>query len=150
EVNAGPGMEPTMSRPAWKIGAIVTAFMQNAIVPAPTVAQDWPTRPLTMVVPYAAGGATDVIGRVFSPHLSEVLRQQVIIENIGGAGGMIGAQRVVKAQPDGYQFVLGSAGTHSQNQTFYKHPLYDAATDFAPVALVADLPQVLVARTDLP
>jgi tripartite-type tricarboxylate transporter receptor subunit TctC len=137
-----------MSRPALAIGAIVIALVQNVIVPAPTVAQDWPTRPLTMVVPYAAGGATDVIGRVFSPHLSEILRQQVIIENIGGAGGMIGAQRVVKAPPDGYQFVLGSAGT--QNQTLYKHPLYNAAADFAPVALVADLPQVLVARKDLP
>jgi tripartite-type tricarboxylate transporter receptor subunit TctC len=139
-----------MSRPALAIGAIVTALVQNAFVLAPTVAQDWPTRPLTMVVPYAAGGATDVIGRVFSSHLSEILRQQVIVENIGGAGGMIGALRVAKAPPDGYQFVLGTAGTHAQNQTVYKHPLYNAATDFAPVALVAELPQVLVARNDLP
>jgi tripartite-type tricarboxylate transporter receptor subunit TctC len=139
-----------MSRPALAIGAIVTALVQNAFVPAPTVAQDWPTRPLTMVVPYAAGGATDVIGRVFSSHLSEILRQQVIIENIGGAGGVIGAQRVAKATPDGYQFVLGTSGSHAQNQTLYKHPLYNAATDFAPVALVAELPLVLVARKDLP
>ena len=139
-----------MSRPALAIGAIVTALVQNALAPAPTVAQDWPTRPLTMVVPYAAGGATDVIGRVFSSHLSEILGQQVIVENIGGAGGMIGAQRVAKAPPDGYQFVLGTAGTHAQNQTLYKNPLYNAATDFTPVALVAEVPLVLVARNDLP
>ena len=74
-----------------------------------------------MVVPFAAGGAADVIGRILGSHLSEILRQQVIIENIGGAGGMIGAQRVAKAAPDGYQFVLGTVSTHAQNQTFYEH-----------------------------
>ena len=139
-----------MSRPALTIGAIALALVQNAFVPVPSVAQDWPTRPVTMVVPFAAGGASDVIGRILSPHLSEILRQQVIIENIGGAGGMIGAQRVAKAAPDGYQFVLGNAGTHAQNQTLYKHPLYNAATDFAPVALIAEQPIVLIARKDLP
>ena len=90
------------------------------------------------------------LAEVLSPHLSEILRQQVIIENIGGAGGMIGAQRVAKAAPDGYQFVLGNAGSHAQNQTLYKHPLYNAATDFAPVALIAEQPIVLIARKDLP
>src|SRR4029453_5700149 len=151
-VDGGQEREPTMSRLTLAIGAIAISIgcVLNAVVPVPSVAQDWPTRPLTMVVPFAAGGANDVIGRVFSPHLSEILRQQVIIENIGGAGGMIGAQRLAKAPPDGYQFVLGNAGTHAQNQTLYKHPLYNAATDFAPVALVAELPQVLVARKDLP
>jgi tripartite-type tricarboxylate transporter receptor subunit TctC len=74
----------------------------------------------------------------------------VIIENIGGAGGMIGAFRVAKAAPDGYQVVLGTSATHAQNQTLYKSPLYDAATAFAPVALVTDSPRVLVTRKDLP
>jgi tripartite-type tricarboxylate transporter receptor subunit TctC len=138
-----------MSRPAWTIGAIAIGIMQNAFVPALSVAQDWPIRPLTMVVPFAAGGTADVIGRILSPHLSEILRQQVIIENIGGAGGMIGAHRVAKAA-DGYQFVLGSVSTHAHNQTLYKHPLYNAATDFVPVALIAEVPQVLIARKDLP
>ena len=96
------------------------------------------------------GGASDVVGRILGPHLSEVLRQQVMIENIGGAGGMIGAQRIAKAAPDGYQFVFGGVGTHAQNQTFYKRPLYNAATDFAPVALLAEQPLVLIARKDLP
>ena len=86
----------------------------------------------------------------FAARLSELLGQQVIFENVGGAGGMIGASRVAKAAPDGYQFVLGSSGTHALNQTLYKNPLYNAATDFAPVALVAEQPLVLVARKDLP
>jgi tripartite-type tricarboxylate transporter receptor subunit TctC len=114
------------------------------------LAQGWPTRPVTMVVPYVAGGATDIVGRILAARLSEILRQQVIIENIGGAGGMAGTSRVAKAAPDGYQFVLGNVGTHAQNQTLYKSPSYNAATDFAPVALLVDQPMVLVARTTLP
>ena len=113
-------------------------------------AQDWPSRPLTMVVPYVAGGATDIVARILNTRLSEVLLQQVIIENIGGAGGMAGANRVAKAAPDGYQFVLGNVGTHAQNQTLYKKPSYNAVTDFAPVALLVDQPMVLVARPTLP
>ena len=150
-----------MSRPAWTIGAIAIGLMQNAFVPALSVAQDWPIGPARRVAlagpsrrvplggPLAAGATADVIGRILSPHLSEILRQQVIIENIGGAGGMIGAHRVAKAA-DGYQFVLGSVSTHAHNQTLYKHPLYNAATDFVPVALIAEVPQVLIARKDLP
>jgi tripartite-type tricarboxylate transporter receptor subunit TctC len=117
---------------------------------APAAAQNWPTRPVTMVVTYAAGGSTDIIGRIFATRLSEILRQQVIVENIGGAGGMAGASRVAKAPPDGYQFVLGNVGTHAQNQTLYKNPLYHAATDFAPVGLLVDLPMMLTTRTTLP
>ena len=114
------------------------------------IAQNWPTRPVTMVVPYVAGGATDIVARILSPRLSEVLHQQVIVENVGGAGGMTGTSRVAKAAPDGYQFVLGNVGTHAQNQTLYKNPSYNAATDFAPVALLVEQPMVLVARTTLP
>src|SRR4029077_19834455 len=74
----------------------------------PAAAQDWPTRPVTTVVPFPPGGGTDVLGRIIGPPLSEILGQQVIIENVGGAGGMIGSNKVAKATPDGYQFVLGS------------------------------------------
>jgi len=112
-------------------------------------AQAYPTRPVTMVVPFAAGSGSDVLARILGPRLSEVLGQQVIIENIGGAGGMIGSARVAKAGPDGYQFILGSTSTHAQNQSMFKNPLYNAATDFAPVALAVDLPQVLVTRSSL-
>jgi tripartite-type tricarboxylate transporter receptor subunit TctC len=113
-------------------------------------AQDWPTRPVTMVVPYAAGSAADVLGRILAPHLSDFLGQQVIVEDIGGAGGMTGAARVAKATPDGYQFVVGGTGTFAANQTLYKKPLYNAATDFAPVVLIDEQPIVLVARKDFP
>jgi tripartite-type tricarboxylate transporter receptor subunit TctC len=113
-------------------------------------AQDWPVRPVTMVVPFAAGGPIDTLGRLLAQHLSGVLGQQVVIENVSGAGGMTGSLRVAQAAPDGHQFVLGSVGTHAHNQSLYKKPLYDAKTDFAPVALIAEVPLVLITRNDLP
>src|SRR5437016_4459202 len=120
------------------------------ILVAPAAAQDWPSRPVTMVVPFAAGGPMDTVGRILAVRLGEVLGQQVVVENVGGAGGMTGAARVAKATPDGYQFVLGNIGTHAHSQTLYKNPLYNAAADFSPVVLIAELPQVLIARKDLP
>ena len=116
----------------------------------PAQAQDWPNRPITMVAPFAAGGSTDAIARIIADGLSTQLHQPVIVENVGGAGGMTGANRVAKAAPDGYQFVLGNVGTHAQNQTLYKAPLYNAVTDFAPVVLIMDQSLVLVARPDFP
>ncbi len=120
------------------------------ILVAPAAAQDWPSRPVTMVVPFAAGGPMDTVGRILGGRLGEVLGQQVVVENVGGAGGMTGAARIAKATPDGYQFVLGNIGTHAHSQTLYKNPLYNAAADFSPVVLIAELPQVLIARKDLP
>ena len=116
----------------------------------PSAAQDWPTRPLTMVIAFPAGGDTDIFGRIFAPRLSELLGQPVIVENVVGEGVMGGAYRVAKAAPDGYQFMMGHLGTHAQYQSIQKHPLYNAATDFAPVALLVEQPQVLVTRKDLP
>jgi tripartite-type tricarboxylate transporter receptor subunit TctC len=113
-------------------------------------AEDWPDRPLTMVIPFAAGGPTDVLGRVMAQRMGEVLGQQVIVENVGGAGGMTGSAKVAQSAPDGYTFVLGTVGTHAQGQTLYKRPLYNAATDFTPVALIAQVPIVLITRKDLP
>jgi tripartite-type tricarboxylate transporter receptor subunit TctC len=113
-------------------------------------AEQWPTRPVSMVIPFAAGGPTDVLGRVVGQRLSGILGQQVVIENVGGAGGMTGAQRVAQGTPDGYQIVLGTVGTHAQNQTLYKKPLYNAVSDFDPIVLIADVPLVLIARKDLP
>ena len=105
---------------------------------------------MTMVVPFAAGGASDVIARILAQGLRMELGQSVVVENIGGAGGMVGAGRDAKAAPDGYQMVLGNVGTHAQNQSLYKEPLYHALTDFAPVALVTDQSLVLVVRKDFP
>jgi tripartite-type tricarboxylate transporter receptor subunit TctC len=119
--------------------------------PLPAGAQDsWPSRPLTMVVPFAAGGPVDLLGRIVGQYLGAQLGTAVVIENFPGAGGMPGSQRVARAAPDGYTFLLGSIGTHALNQTLYKHPLYDAAADFAPVALIAQVPLVLITRKDFP
>src|SRR3954451_9263143 len=93
----------------WTLYLAVSAF---AVASGHAAAQEWPNRPITMVVPFAAGGPMDTVARVLQPGLSEVLQHQVIIENIGGAGGMTGSVRVAKAAPDGYQFVLGNVGTH--------------------------------------
>ena len=123
----------------------VLAFIGSA-----SAQQDWPTRPITMVIPFAAGGPTDVLGRVMGERMSQLLGQQIVVENVGGAGGMTGSQRVAKADPDGYQFVLGTVGTHAQNQTLYKKPAYHAADDFAPVVLIAEVPLVLITRKDFP
>jgi tripartite-type tricarboxylate transporter receptor subunit TctC len=115
----------------------------------PVWAQEWPVRPITMVVAFAAGSGDDLLARILSPALSDYLGQQVIIENVGGAGGMNGTNRVAKAAPDGYQFVLGGTGTFAANQSLYKHPLYNALTDFEPVALMTEQPMALVVRNDL-
>ncbi len=114
-----------------------------------TLAQIYPARPMTMIIPFAAGGPTDVLGRVMAQRMSEILGQQIVVENVGGAGGMTGSKRVADAPPDGYSFVLGTVGTHAQSQTMYKKPLYHA-TDFTPVALIAEVPIVLISRRDLP
>ena len=116
----------------------------------PGRAEEWPAHPLTMVVPFAAGGTSDVIGRILAEGLRLVLGQPVIVENVGGAGGMTASARLAKAAPDGYQLVLGNVGTHAQNQWLYKRPLYNAAMDFTPVALVTDESLVLVARRAFP
>src|SRR5437868_6755406 len=113
-------------------------------------AQDWPNRPITMVAPFATGGSTDAIARIVAEGLSAQLHQPVIVEIIGGAGGMTGANRVARAAPYGYQFVLGNVGTHAQNQPLYKAPLYNAVTDFAPVGLIMDQSLILVTRKDFP
>jgi tripartite-type tricarboxylate transporter receptor subunit TctC len=129
---------------------MIAAIAALMLASAPAAAQDWPTRPVTMVVPFAAGSGSDILGRIIGPRLGEQLGATVIVEDVGGAGGMIGAARVMKAAPDGYSLLLATAGTHAINQTLYKKPLYNAATDFAPVALVASTPILLVTRADLP
>src|SRR5262245_41685525 len=122
---------------------IFTALGAGLAFIASASAQNWPTRPMTMVVPGAAGGSLDLAGRILAARLSERWGRQVIVENVGGAP-TTGANRVAKAPPDGYQFTLGSAGPHALAQTLQKNPSYNAATDFAPVALVAELSLVLI------
>lgn len=144
-----PGIAPMRKRRTWTT-ALLGGFVFSLLSPVMTCAAAWPTRPITMVIPFAAGSGVDVLGRILAPKLSDILRQPVIVENVGGAGGMVGTARVAKAAPNGYQFVLGNVGTHAQNQALYKKPLYHAATDFAPVVLIAEQPLVLIARKDFP
>ena len=129
---------------------LTAAFAALLAIGGVAGAQDYPTRPVTMVIPFAAGGPTDVLGRVVAARMSELLGQQIVIENVGGAGGMTGANRVKTSTPDGYQILLGTAGTQAQAQHLSKKPLYDAAKDFQPVALLAEVPLVLITRKDLP
>src|SRR5436305_8039516 len=143
-----PGSRPNSEETIMPRIFVALALALTLTTPAP--AQDWPARPMTMVVAYAAGGPVDTIARIFGQRLSEVLGQQVVIENIGGAGGMVGASRVAKAPPDGYTMLFGGLANLAQNQTLYKSPLYNAATDFTPVALLTDSPRVLITRKDFP
>jgi tripartite-type tricarboxylate transporter receptor subunit TctC len=128
---------------------IIVVAVTLAAFAAPARAQDWPTRPVSMIVPFAAGGAFDVLGRILAPRMSESLGQQVVVENVAGAGGVIAAVRVARAAPDGYQFLLGDSSV-AHDQTIYKTPRFNAVADFAPVALIADQPTVLIVRKDLP
>jgi len=113
-------------------------------------AQNYPTRPITLVVPFAAGGGVDVNARILAQRMGELLGQTIVIENVAAAAGMAGGARVARAAPDGYTFEIGNVGTHAYNQTLYKKPLYNAETDFTPIGLATESPRVLVARKELP
>jgi tripartite-type tricarboxylate transporter receptor subunit TctC len=139
-----------MIRTVLTIGTIALGIALNALGARSAKAQDWPTRPVTIVVPFAAGSGSDIVGRILAPHISEFVGRPVILENVGGAGGIAAVSRAARAAPDGYQIVLGTAGTHSVNQTLYRHLPYNAAADFTPVALTVEQPIALIARPTLP
>jgi tripartite-type tricarboxylate transporter receptor subunit TctC len=113
-------------------------------------AQRFPNRPLTLVVPFAAGGPSDVAGRIVAQGMTEKLGQQVVVENPAGAGGTLGSLRVAKAPPDGYQFVIGNSGTHAWSQALYKKPPYNTLTDFTALGLVVEAPRALVTPKNFP
>jgi len=117
---------------------------------APARAQNWPTRPITLVVPFAAGGGVDVSARIQAQKMGELLGQSIVVENMGGASGMTGASHVAKSTPDGYTLLIGNSGTQAYSQALNKKPLYDAVTDFTPVGLATESPRILIARKDLP
>jgi tripartite-type tricarboxylate transporter receptor subunit TctC len=129
---------------------VIAAAAASIAIIGTAAAQDWPTRPITLIVPFAAGGGVDVSARIQAQRMSELLGQSIIVENVGAAAGMAGGQRVAKASPDGYTFLVGNTGTHAYNQSLYKKPLYNAATHFQPVGLMTESPRALVARKDLP
>jgi tripartite-type tricarboxylate transporter receptor subunit TctC len=117
---------------------------------SPAHAQDWPSKPITMMVSFTAGSSIDVAARIIAARMAEILGQSIVIENVGGAGGMVGASHVAKGASDGYQILFGNSATQTYSQSLYKAPLYNAATEFAPIALVAETPPVLIARNNLP
>jgi tripartite-type tricarboxylate transporter receptor subunit TctC len=130
--------------------SIAAALIFAAVAAGARADDRYPTRTITMVVPFAAGGPTDILGRVMAQAISPMLGQQVIIEDVTGAGGTIGATKVARATPDGYTMVMGNLGTHAASLGIYKNLAYDPRTDFEPVILVASTPMVLVTRKTLP
>jgi tripartite-type tricarboxylate transporter receptor subunit TctC len=113
-------------------------------------AQEWPNKPVTVVVAAAAGGPIDVLARIITERMRPSLGQRADVENVGGSGGILGGQRVVKAKPDGYTTLFGTIATHANPQLLAAKPPYDPIGDFVPVALIAEIPIVLVVRTTLP
>lgn len=113
-------------------------------------AQTYPERPVTMIVPFAAGGPTDVIARIVSEHMSKTLGQQIVVENVAGAGGTTGITRGAQSAPDGYTIMMGHMGTHGAAPALYPNLKYDPAKDFAPIGLAAGTPILIVAKKDFP
>ena len=126
---------------------IAAALTASATLAA---AQDWPVRTMTLVVPFAAGGGVDLSARIQAQRMGEMLGHNVIVENVGAAGGMTGSLRVARAAPDGYTFLIGNSGTHVYSQTLFRKPPYSAVEDFTPVGLVTESPRILLVRKDLP
>ncbi|MDI1287835.1 MAG: tripartite tricarboxylate transporter substrate-binding protein [Reyranella sp.] len=121
-----------------------------AAMPFSVLAQAYPTKPITMIVPFAAGGPTDALARVLGQRMSEALGQQIVIENVGGAGGTIGVNKAAKATPDGYTLLFTHMGTLAVNIALYKSLPYDSQKDLEPIGLGGTNPMVLVVKKDLP
>jgi tripartite-type tricarboxylate transporter receptor subunit TctC len=111
---------------------------------------EFPDRQITLVIPFAAGGSTDVVGRIVAERMSQSLGQQIVVQNVGGAGGSLGAQQVAKADPDGYTILMGTVATHALNPLILKQKPYDPVADFAPVSLLVLVPNVLAVNPELP
>jgi tripartite-type tricarboxylate transporter receptor subunit TctC len=129
---------------------VAVGIIAILILAGPARAQDYPTKPIHLVVPFAAGGATDVLARLVGERLTASLGQQVVVDNRPGAGGNIGSDLVARAEPDGYTILMGAVGTHAINPSLYPKMPYDPVKDFAPVTLVASVPNVLVVNPEVP
>lgn len=119
-------------------------------LPFTALAAEWPDRPITYTVPFAPGGATDTIGRIYSVSAAKILGQPIVIENMGGTGGSLGTAKVARAKPDGYNIVGGTISSHAINVSIYPDIGYDPVKSFKPVILTGSLPNVLVVRADSP
>ena len=139
---------PLLDRRAVLTG--VAALGGISLLPRRARADQWPTRPVKFVVPFAAGGTTDILARVVAANISEEFGQQFIVENKAGAGGNIAADFVAKSEPDGYTFVVGTPGTHAINQFVFKNMTYDQVKDIAPVIIIARVPNLCSVTNSLP
>jgi len=127
--------------------AAVAAVIGSAALPA-AAQSGWPAKPVKIVVPFPAGGTTDILARAIAPELSKAFGQQFIVDNRAGAGGNVGAEIVAKSPPDGYTLLMGTVGTHGINRALYARLAYDPIKDFAPITLVAGVPNVMVMPTE--
>jgi tripartite-type tricarboxylate transporter receptor subunit TctC len=129
---------------------LLAALALLGLMVDPASAQTYPSRPITVIVPFAAGGPTDIVARIVAEHMSRTLGQQVIVENVAGAGGTTGITRGAQAKPDGYTIMMGHMGTHGAAPALYPKLAYDPTKDFAPIGLAAGTPILIVARKDFP
>src|SRR6266542_4526045 len=132
----------------WRLTVGLTAAL--CAVSAAVRAQDYPSRPITVVVPFPAGGASDVVARIVTDQMSKLLGQLLVIENVGGAGGTLGAARVAASPPDGYTLLAGSMGSHVAAPVLTPGVKYDSVRDFEPIGFTAHAPAVIVANKDFP
>src|SRR5712675_9687 len=139
-----------MKRPRRHFLRLAAAAAALPLVSRIARAQTYPARPITLVVPFAPGGTTDVVARIVGEHLSRTLGQQIVIENAAGAGGTTGTTRTMRAAPDGYTIQVGQMGTHACAVALYPSLAYKPDVDFEPIGMVAGLPIVIVARKDFP
>ncbi|MBV8790711.1 MAG: tripartite tricarboxylate transporter substrate binding protein BugD, partial [Pseudolabrys sp.] len=130
--------------------SLVAALIAPLLFVGAASAQDYPSRNIIMIVPFPAGGPSDVVARIAADAISKNIGQTVIIENVGGAGGTLGATRVAEAMPDGYTLLAGSMGTIVAAPSFYPNLRYDSVKDFEPVGMTADMPAAVAVRGDLP
>ena len=136
---------------SWRTtGALIVTLAAAHIAAAPAAAQNYPTRPVIIVVPFAAGGGNDILARLIAQHMGQALGQQFVIENRAGAGGTIGARAVAKAPPDGQTLMVGHSGVFGVAPALYADPGYEPRRDFAPIGLIASYQQILVAHPSLP
>jgi tripartite-type tricarboxylate transporter receptor subunit TctC len=126
------------------------ALVALSLGAATAAAQDYPARPITLIVPFAAGGPTDIVARIVGEHMSRTLGQQIVIENVVGAGGTTASTRAKRAAPDGYTIIMGHMGTHAASVALYPKLAYDPRTDFEPIGMAAGTPILILAKKDFP
>ena len=135
----------SLSKQNRRSALVYSLLIATFFIAKPVLAQSsWPTRPVKIVVPFAPGGTTDILARAMAPELSKAFGQPFVVENRAGAGGNIGADAVAKSAPDGYTLLMGTVGTHGINKSLYSKMAFDPQKDFAPITLVAGVPNVMI------